>query len=71
MLESSNWLPLYGVDRTIIGRAKITEGHIEMDVDDPQILALMTHNLIGLSTLVLDTDRAEDIINKEKEKTDD
>lgn len=71
MPESSNWLPLYGVDQTIIGRAKITGGHIEMDVDDPQILALMTHNLIGLSTLVLDTDRAEDIINKEKEKTDD
>lgn len=68
--ENSNWVPLYGPDRTEIGKARYVDGHLEIDVEDLDFQKLLKHNLIGLSTTTLDRDRAEDILNEEKEKTD-
>lgn len=65
--------PIYLEGQTVIGRGHVSSDgrHIEIDIDSELPIAeLMNQNLIGFSTVTLHADRAEEVLNKEKEKTD-
>jgi len=74
--DAEGWVPLYYQGGATIGKAKVesVDGdgvHILMEINEGNAISeLLSESLVGFSTVVLDADRAEDVINKTKEKTD-
>lgn len=66
---SEGYIPLYLENRTVIGKARIKDNMVEMEIDDETVLELMGSNLIGLSTIsmgAMPEPFKEEITTKEK-----
>lgn len=69
--DVDGYVPVYLEDRTVVGKARVSDDGktttIIIEVYDGHPMSeLMQENLIGFSVVHRDYDRAQDIINKEK-----
>lgn len=71
MPDAEGYIPVYLPDRTVLGKAKISDDGKHLDIEIPEgsmIQELMHENLIGLSTVYQGAIPAD---NKKEKETDD